>query len=87
MGRTRLTGQQIGDGSLTNIDIASGPTAGYVLTSGATGSATWEPVSGNGSTGPTGDTGATGDVSYDADRLYVCIAENTWKSISLVDWP
>jgi hypothetical protein len=41
MGRTQLSGKQIGDGTITTVDIA-GSTAGYVLTSGPTGGTIWE---------------------------------------------
>jgi hypothetical protein len=31
--------------------------------------------------------GVAGDVAYDADYLYICVATDTWKRVSLATWP
>ena len=35
----------------------------------------------------TGSTGTKGEIRWDATNLYVCIAANTWKKITLEDIP
>jgi hypothetical protein len=31
--------------------------------------------------------GAAGEISWDADYIYICIAENTWKRVAISTWP
>lgn len=30
--------------------------------------------------------GRQGDIAHDADYLYVCVAQNTWKRVAIATW-
>ncbi|MEP7238513.1 MAG: hypothetical protein ABI685_11630 [Ferruginibacter sp.] len=32
------------------------------------------------------DTGNTGDIAWDTDYIYVCVAANTWKRVTIASW-
>lgn len=33
-----------------------------------------------------GDTGTTGEMCWDTDYIYVCVATDTWKRVTLENW-
>ena len=78
-GAAGATGADGADGATgaagaTGADGADGAT-------GATGSFVWSSVPGS-----TGDIGVAGDMAYSADMLFICVATNQWKGITLNDF-
>jgi cytoskeletal protein CcmA (bactofilin family) len=62
-------------------------TSGQVLTSGGPGAGvTWADAISASAPSSASSTGTAGTIAYDTNYIYVCVAANTWKRVSLSTW-